>query len=81
MLRVDYESPLGRIASEFVDVESTGWAGEQAWRWWAQRVGGEPFATAQECVDHLHKHGGRKVLWVETKPDRKWEKVTNVKLG
>lgn len=84
MLRVDYDRADGsRIASEFVDVEGRGWSGEQAWRWWSERVGGEPYATTEECLAHLHAHGARKVSYVETKPvtNSKWERVTNVKLG
>lgn len=82
MLRIDYETADGeRIASEFVDVEGRGWSGEQAWRWWSHRVGGEPYLTAAECVAHLQAHGARAVAWIETRPDGKWERVVNVKLG
>jgi len=81
MLRVDYASPLGRLASEFIGVEDRGWAGEQAWRWWAKRVGGEPYATTRECLEHLQRHGARAVSWIEIARKGKYPEVTHVELG
>lgn len=81
-VRVDYDTPAGqRIASEWVNVEDTGWAGEQAWRWWATRVGGEPYATTDECLTHLWAHGARRVEWIETRPKGRYEELTHVQLA
>jgi hypothetical protein len=81
MIRVDYAGPIGRIASTFVHVEDHGWLGEQAWRWWAKHVGGEPYATTAECLAHLQQHGARPVSWIEIVRKGKYPEVTHVEHG
>ena len=81
MVRVDYSGAAGRLGSEFVNVEDRGWAGEQAFRWWARHVGGQPYETAAECLQHLLEHGARPVSWVEITRKGKYPEVTHVEHG
>lgn len=77
-LRVTYADAAGTLASEYVDIEGTDWAGERAWRWWVKRVGGEPPATVAEAVAYLLNKGARPVAWVETRRNGKYHDVVGV---
>jgi len=81
MVRVDYVSSIGKVASEWLCIEDTGWLGERAWRWWAKCVGGEPYATTAECLAHLKAHGQRPVAWIETARKGRYNEVTHVELA
>ena len=73
-IQVDYYGVGGFIAREFVSVE----LGRGGAIWWNDRVGGEPYMSNEECLDHLQKHGARPVKWIETRQGERWKKVTNV---
>lgn len=55
-LRVDYQGPLMRVASEWVCLEHTGYARDKAVAWWATRAPGTPIPkTVDEALIRTHE--------------------------
>jgi DNA repair protein RadD len=74
-LRVDYYYHFQRVASEWVCIEHSGFAGDKARAWWADHLGG-PFPSSVD--DALTRAPGLELpIAIALEREGKWERVVN----